>query len=186
MGSIFLVRHARAAPPGILAGRRDYALTAQGRMEAEALRRRLDGQVFSLVFSSPLRRCLETASILLCAAQNAPAPQLCPELAELSLGLREGRDKGWIMRRYPEVWAARGLDPAGCPPPEGESLKELAARVLPAFERIKAAARAADGNTLVVGHQAVNRVILAKERGIGLERALDIEQPPCALTRLEL
>jgi probable phosphoglycerate mutase len=181
---IYLVRHASAAPPGVLAGRADYALSAEGRGEAEELRLRLAGVSFGLAFSSPLKRALQTAAVLL-GGPPAGFVLTLPELAEISLGRWEGRSKAWIREHYPVQWAARGRDLLNYPPPGGESLAELAARVLPVFDRIRLAAAAAPGQTLVVAHQAVNRVILARLGGTALEKSPDIPQPPCALTVIE-
>ncbi|MDR0642298.1 MAG: histidine phosphatase family protein, partial [Treponema sp.] len=85
-------------------------------------------------------------------------------------------------------WAPRAAQSAGATrrvnhglarvaPPGGESFSDLAARVWPAFDRIVslAAGRGA-GRILVVAHQAVNRVILAREWGLPLKDALGIPQ----------
>jgi probable phosphoglycerate mutase len=81
------------------------------------------------------------------------------------------------------LWALRGENFLNSRPPLGESFRDLAKRVWPAFEKVKALAT---GNVLVVAHQAVNRVILARERNIPLTELLTIPQPTGALNILEV
>ena len=57
----------------------------------------------------------------------------------------------------------------------------MAKRVYPAFDLLAAAP---GRDILVVAHQAVNRVILARERGLPLSSALGIEQPYGAVTAI--
>ncbi|MDR2140751.1 MAG: histidine phosphatase family protein [Deltaproteobacteria bacterium] len=181
MRRIYLVRHGQAAPAGILAGQTDYPLTEAGRQEIEALRASLSDVKFDLALVSPLTRARQTLAIL---SDGVELPtRIEPGLSEISLGLWEGLTKTEIQARWPLHWAWRGKNLARNQAPGGESLEVLAQRVWPVFDRIKAAA---GEKTLVVAHQAVNRVILAREKGWPLEKALDIAQPTGALTILEI
>jgi probable phosphoglycerate mutase len=165
---------------------------------ARALGASLAGVRFDLAFSSPLARAVRTARLILEAGRPEvdggpgpggrpapPEPELVGDLREIGLGRWEGLDKDEARRLDPGLWLARGRDLASVPPPGGESFADLAARVWPAFDRI--AERLASGEAeriLVVAHQAVNRVILARERGIALDRVLEIGQPPGAVAVL--
>lgn len=183
---LYLFRHGAAAPPGILAGRRDYPLNEQGRRQAAYWREQCAGQAFSAAWCSPLLRARQSAAIILAGnPANVAQADVLPELAEVSLGLWEGLDKERIRARWPEIWEARGRDPAGVAPPQGESLLDLAARVLPVFAALceRTAAHAA---SLLVAHQAVNRVILARLLDLPPDAWRDIRQPPAALAILEL
>jgi broad specificity phosphatase PhoE len=128
-----------------------------------------------------MSRALETAQLI--AGPSWPNIIVEPALKEISLGLWEGLGKKVVQSLYPDFWEARGKNPDEVAPPEGESFADLAKRVIPAFERIAAFGREGT-SVLVVAHQGVNRVILARERGLNLSQILTINQPTCCLTLL--
>jgi broad specificity phosphatase PhoE len=67
--------------------------------------------------------------------------------------------------------------------PGGESLPDLVARAVPAFEAL--AARHAGGTVAVVAHGGSNRAILCHALGLGPERLLALGQDYAALSVLE-
>lgn len=183
---IYLFRHGRsAAPPGLMVGRSDFGLSDEGCLEARGWGERLSNISFDLAVSSPLRRARQTAELILGGRPDNPPLHIEPDLMEVSLGRWEGRSKDWVMRHYPQDWAARGRDLINHPPPGGESLAGLAARVWPALRRL---AREAAGHqcSLMVAHQAVIRVILARLPGSWPDNPLEIEVPPASLTILSV
>jgi probable phosphoglycerate mutase len=169
-------------------GASDPPLSAEARLEAAALAAALAGTDFGRVCSSPLARAVETARIVSLGAsgpsggRRAKEIELVEALREVSLGAWEGLTSAEARRGWPEIWKARGADPAGTGPPGGESLEDLAARVWPAFDLIAAGP---EENTLVVAHQAVNRVILAREAALPLSMALSLDQPYGAVAVIE-
>src|SRR5207248_5200912 len=85
---LFIVRHADAIPgedeiipSGIYD---DLPLSRIGREQAEALAERLANTHFDAMYSSPLRRCLETAAPL--AERLDLTPLTVPDLKEIRLG----------------------------------------------------------------------------------------------------
>jgi 2,3-bisphosphoglycerate-dependent phosphoglycerate mutase len=85
---IFIVRHADAIPDeeeiipsGIYD---DLPLSRVGRVQAQALAERLSGVSFDAIYSSPLRRCLETAAPL--AELLDMKPVIVEGLKEIRLG----------------------------------------------------------------------------------------------------
>lgn len=178
---LYLMRHAEAASGGTLAGQAEYPLTAAGERQAMAWRPFFAENPVAAAWASPLSRARQTAEL---ALGDARVPvTLVPELREISLGLWEGKSGAWAREHFPEAWAARGRDFCRAAPPGGESLLMLAARVLPAFRAILAEA-ARYPASLLVAHQAVNRVILADIAGTPLEDALSLPQDYAALTTL--
>ncbi len=183
---LYLVRHGQAATPGILAGQSDLPLLSEGEAEVRRLRDSLAGTIFTRAWSSPLTRAKQTAALLLEGnAANTREIEEIPGLREIRLGEWEGKSTDWVRQHYPQKWQARGNDFANTAPPGGESFAALAERVRPAFAAICAEARA-HAASLLVAHQAVNRVILADILGLPLSRLTDIPQPPAALTLLRL
>jgi 2,3-bisphosphoglycerate-dependent phosphoglycerate mutase len=85
---LFLIRHADAIPEedeinpsGIYD---DLPLSRTGRQQAQALTERLSGLSFDAMYSSPLRRCLETAAPL--AKSLGMTPIIAVGLKEIKLG----------------------------------------------------------------------------------------------------
>lgn len=85
---LFIIRHADAIPEAdeiIPSGiYDDLPLSRQGREQANALAQRLSKLSFNTIYSSPLRRCQETAAPLAKALRLTPI--LVPDLKEIRLG----------------------------------------------------------------------------------------------------
>jgi probable phosphoglycerate mutase len=85
---LFIVRHADAIPEGdeiIPSGiYDDLPLSSIGREQARALAGRLGSTSFNAIYSSPLKRCLETAAPL--AERLGLEPVIVANLAEIRLG----------------------------------------------------------------------------------------------------
>jgi probable phosphoglycerate mutase len=183
---LYLFRHGQAAPPGILAGRTEYPLSSEGEAQADRWRMALSDVTFGIARTSPLARARQTAARILSGnSANTRSLLPVPGLTEISLGEWEGKSKEWVRRTYPVEWEARGRDFVHVSPPGGESFAELADRVRPAFEALRSEA-AGHACSLLVAHQAVNRVILGTVLGLPLAEAVALAQPPGALTVLEI
>jgi probable phosphoglycerate mutase len=110
---LFLVRHGDALPPAdeIIPGGiyDDLPLTRRGREQAQALARRLSGLQFAAIYSSPLRRCQETAAPL--AERLSLTPILVPDLQEIRLGpLRPPPDDPHDLEALAQMLRERQMD----------------------------------------------------------------------------
>jgi probable phosphoglycerate mutase len=88
---VLVVRHGAVDPPapdGLVDGRSDPGLNARGRAQAEALRRRLAKESIVAVFTTQLRRSIETAAPIL--EVHAAQATVLPALDEVYLGEWEG------------------------------------------------------------------------------------------------
>jgi len=151
---LLLVRHAQSAwnAGRRFQGRADPELSERGRAQAEALQRALQGRGLTAVYSSPLRRALETAAI---AARHHGLPvNVLPELSELGLGRWEGVSVDEVIARDGERYHRWLRAPLDCPPPDGEPLPAVSDRVIAAMNRIISAHPGGD-ELLVVGHGGV-------------------------------
>jgi probable phosphoglycerate mutase len=119
-------------------GQFDSPLTAAGRMQAEAIARRLaaeDG--FELLVSSDLGRALETARAI--AHATGHEVNTDARLRERDWGAGEGLSYARIGERYPAAFRPdHEVDPDYAVP-GGESRRELHARVVAAFEELAGA-----------------------------------------------
>ena len=97
---IYLVRHGKTDKnkANVLQGRSDQPLNAEGIKEAEDAAKKLGSIKFSHVYSSPLRRAVETARILVPGFE----PTLDDRLMEMDYGPYEGAD---LKNPSPELTA---------------------------------------------------------------------------------
>ena len=108
------------------------------------------------VFSSPLTRAVQTAQAI-----GLPVTIL-DDLRELHAGQWDGLTFPQIRERYPEHYAARGLDPT-IPLPGAEDHAAGLARFRRAMEK---AARTAPGDLAVVAHGGIIAQFLQAVTGI--------------------
>lgn len=124
-----IIRHGRteANDNGIYIGRTDYPLSEKGIAE---LYSKMDEFVYpgvAKVYSSPLRRCTETAEILFPDKDI----QCIDNLIEMDLGKFDGKSADELID-LPEFkeWLKGGME---CAPPEGESVQDIQLRIFKAL-----------------------------------------------------
>jgi broad specificity phosphatase PhoE len=183
MGRIFLIRHGRPdwGDEPRYTGTTDLPLGDLGLRQAERLAESLAGEHFDAVYSTGMRRTDDTAAAL--ARERGLRVEPVAELSEIDFGEWEGLTTAEIQARWPDLFAARGRDPANVRCPGGENYRDLAARALPAFRSL--ARRHVGDSIAIIAHQAINRTILADVLGLPLERVRSIAQSPAALNRIE-
>jgi broad specificity phosphatase PhoE len=167
---IFLARHGETEwnVEHRLQGRADTRLTRRGEDQARALAELVRGLPLEAIYTSTLRRTIDTARPS--AAEHNLKPEARPELVEISYGVLEGctgADPDVEIRR---LWKARKADPLAFVAPGGESYAQLRDRVAPFVAEL--GRRHSGGTALVVGHRATNRVLVALLLGLGLDEAL--------------
>lgn len=125
---VWLIRHAAAAvPPGVTIGAGDPPLTAEGRAQSQRLAASLSTRPLARVWSSDLRRAVETASIV--AAPFGLTVATTPALRELDFGAWEGRVLGDLWHEDPDAARAWETDITATPDTFGESVRDLLRRV---------------------------------------------------------
>ncbi len=85
--------------------------------------------------------------------------------------------------RFPGEWDQRGRNISEYRPASGESFVDLAARVVPAFERLTAQP---EDPILIVGHAGVNRVLLCHVLGMPLHHLFRMRQDYGALNIIDV
>jgi broad specificity phosphatase PhoE len=136
-------------------GQADRPLTARGREQAEALAERLAHVELDAVYSSDLRRTLDTARAV--AERQGLDVQETSELREVDVGSWSGLTREEAEERFPDGF---GLWQAGFPGwDDGETYEAMTDRVLAAVERI--AHEHAGGRVLVVSHGGPIRALHA-------------------------
>ena len=149
---------------GRFCGRTDVPLSDVGRRQARLLALRLKPLLPDTLYSSPLRRALETATLI--GEVVGHEPVVDPRLTELNYGAWEGLSLEEIKRSGPAIYKAWNRDPGSLAPPQGESGVQLVERVMP-FLR-DAAQRHPGENVVVVCHKTVCRLLACHFMGVPL------------------
>ncbi|MBB5015737.1 histidine phosphatase family protein [Rehaibacterium terrae] len=181
---ILLARHGETAwnAEGRYQGQRDIPLSPVGEAQARALGERLAEVPIARAVASPLSRARRTAEIALGA--RAGLLVLDAGFAEIAHGDWEGKLASEIRAVDPERLRAWREDPESVRMPGGESLAEVMVRCWAAFERACEGLAEKDV-LLVVAHDAVNRLILARVLGLPIARLWSFRQAPTTLNLLE-
>ena len=131
-------------------GRTDIPLVEQGKEQAMAAGELLAGVTFAQILVSPLRRALETCMLAGCEGT------LDPDLMEWDYGTYEGLTSAQIREERPgwTLW--------GDGVPEGERAADVGRRV----DRVIELVRQTEGDTLLVAHGHVLRVLAARWLGL--------------------
>ncbi len=177
MPKLVLVRHGQSLWnfQNRFTGWVDVPLTETGEQEAERAGELLRGMHFDVAYTSALIRAQETLRIIM-ATSGIGAPIIRDAaLNERDYGDLAGLDKAATARRYGaeqvHIWR-RSFDVA---PPEGESLKDTAARTLPFFERAVLEDIRAGRDVLVVAHGNSNRSIVMRLDGLDEDAVTSLE-----------
>ncbi len=134
-------------------GRLNPPLSEAGRVEARARMTSLTGEV---VYSSPLRRAIETAQWV-----RGPLVVL-DDLTEISYGEWEGRTWSEIERDWPDLMERKQVDWFSVTPPGGESWEQVSERARRSLERIRCGPLPA----VVVAHFGFNAEFLRQAAGV--------------------
>lgn len=146
---ITVVRHGQSESnrSGLWQGQGDSPLSDEGRLQAGALKYRLQGRRYDLVMTSDLSRASDTGGLL------GYDPEIDPAWRELHIGTWEGRSREDVEADDGELLAAV-RDGQDVKLGGGESLYEFDARVIGAFEKLIARLDNHD-RALVVAHGGV-------------------------------
>ena len=157
--NMYLARHCESEynVQGRLGG--DAPLTARGTTQARALAAHFGRADIPYIFTSTRLRSSMTAAPVLEYHPDSTLVAL-PEFDEINAGVCEGMTYAEIKQKMPKEYAARSRDKYGYVYPGGEGYVSLKERVQRGFRKAMFLSGAAPG-VLIIGHQAINRVILS-------------------------
>jgi broad specificity phosphatase PhoE len=181
--TLYLIRHA-ATPanlqrPAKLQGcRSNPDLAPLGIRQAMATRDFLAIRPVDCIYSSPLRRALQTAEII--SEPQGIAPTTVEALTECDVGEWEGRSWEEIEAAEPEEFARYNADPAAYGYRGGENFQQVHDRAVRAMDEILS--RNEGATIVVVSHHIVNRIYLAGVLGLGPARARAVSLENCGIS----
>jgi broad specificity phosphatase PhoE len=167
-----LIRHGQTDwnVQGRWQGQADPPLNDRGREQAHHIAEYQSQLGFKALYSSDLRRALETAQIIGAELGLAVTPE--PRLREINLGQWQGMLSTDIEAQYPDEFRRWHEQPLSAQPPGGEDILTMAARVLEAFNEI--IARHPKQRIGVVSHELPIGVVLCRVAGLGLGHLRDL------------
>lgn len=180
MSELVLIRHGQSEwnRENRFTGWVDCCLSDAGVEEARKAGTALAGREFDVLYTSELRRAIDTAELLLDEMDHADLEtQRAWEINERFYGALTGRDKDEAREEFGEeqvhIWR-RSYD---IPPPGGESLEHTAERSVKYFEDEILPRVAAGESVLVSAHGNSLRAIVMAIEGLSREEVMGLELP---------
>lgn len=187
MNTIYLVRHGEntANLTREFSHRKiDYSLTPKGVLQAQQTAAFFRGRAIDAIYSSPLKRAVETAAII--GDALGMAPTIVEEFREVNVGALEGRppnDDDWIEHdRIVRAWLTG--QPELCFP-EGEDYHVLLGRMRSGLAL--ALAGRSHQRVIIVGHGGMFTFTLKDIcRDIDLETLMRQPSRNCSITEIDI
>ena len=188
--NLILVRHGQSEwnAKNLFTGWKDPGLTEQGVSEAKnagklILEQKID---FDVMYTSMLSRAQKTGDIILGILNHKEIPIIKNEaLNERHYGSLAGLNKDDARKKWGDeqvhIWR-RSFD---MPPPDGESLKDTADRVLPYFETEIMPKVISGSSILIAAHGNSLRALIMKLDSISSEDIVKLEIPTGAPIQYE-
>lgn len=169
---LFLLRHGATRlnlekPYRLQGSEVDESLAPLGIEQAAAAAQLLQAVPLRAVYSSPLKRAMETAHVV--SKPHALNVVALPDLREGSVGRWENRTWDDIKATEPEAYQRFIDNPGEHGYAGGENFTQVLKRVRPVLHELL---QKHQGQSIaVVGHQIVNRVLSADLLGLGMTQA---------------
>ena len=178
---LILVRHGLSSfnKEGRIQGRTDHStLTEEGQAQAVAAGRTLSSIPIDVIYSSPLKRALETSRIIINQLQKKLEPIFTEDLLEVDLDDWSGLTKDELRKLYPEKLSAWEKEPKdlSIERKDGtsfEPVKELLAQAENFLKKLFKDHSKGDKTILIVAHNVILRCLILKlirEPSMGFRR----------------
>lgn len=179
MTTVLLVRHGLTAMTGpILAGwTPGLHLDERGTRQAQDLSARLAGVTLAAVVSSPLERCVDTATAVL--GSRELAVEVDDRLGECRYGDWTGAELKTLAKD--PLWKVVQAHPSAVTFPGGEALRTVQARAVDAV-RDWNTRLGADATWVACSHGDVIKAVVADALGLHLDHFQRIQVDPCSVT----
>jgi broad specificity phosphatase PhoE len=158
-------------------GLADIGLSKLGIRQAEATSTHLANFPVNKIYTSPLRRARQTASII--ADPHKLEPVLLNGIADIDFGKFQGLSFAEAEEKYPEIFRQWMITPHLVTLPEGENLAGVRKRSTSALNEI---IDASAGETIIfVSHKVVINILICYYLGMEDSQFRKIEQDNCAV-----
>lgn len=178
MAYLILVRHGQSAwnAEGLWTGLTDISLNDAGHEEAQRAAEAIEGIRIDIGFTSALKRAHETMDDILASLGQKDVPVIKhPALNERDYGSLTGKNKWQVRDEYGEDQWLKWRRSWDYPVPEGETLKDVHARVVPYFRQAILPELKAGKNVIVTAHGNSLRALVKHLEGISDESIPSLE-----------
>jgi broad specificity phosphatase PhoE len=182
---IIVVRHGQTEwnKKDIFRGRKDIPLDESGKKQAMLTAGRIAEMGLSVkaVYASPLHRAVETAQQIARIYGLKVIPK--NELIEFDCGEWEGHCVEEVKKKYPQIYTDWLNHPEKLVIPGAESLEQVTKRVQVA---VKSILKEAQGDTVIVTHKVINKVVIGCLMGWDQDHFWKLEQDLAAINIIEI
>lgn len=168
-GTVILVRHGETAwnKESRFLGQSNPGLNEKGEIQAQAAADVLMNEDIDLIFSSDLRRALQTAEAI--AGTHQMPVRVITSLREINFGDWEGLTFDILQSRYPALCSEWIKNPWAVRIPGGETAEEVRCRVAEAWNAIVLIA-AGRKTVVIVAHGGPLRILMCQLTGVDPSR----------------
>jgi broad specificity phosphatase PhoE len=179
MAKLILARHGETLwnVKKIYRGRMDVSLDDAGIRQARLLGKYLSNWELEAIYSSPLRRAVDTANII--ASYQKVGIQVAEGLTDFDYGEWQSLPEQEVKRLYPTVLNDWLNNPHKVRMPGGESLEDVRRR---AMEVVDHALSRYQGSVVLVSHRVVNKVLICSLLGLDNSHFWNIKQDVGGIT----
>lgn len=183
---LYLIRHGAtehnlAKPPRLQGSGVDGPLSETGREEARRVAAVLSERNLSAIFSSPMKRAIETAEAV--AQPHSLELATVESLREINVGSWEDRTWEEIQQNDADAYWRFKKNPAEHGYTGGENLAQLLERVEPTLTELL---QTHIGQEIaVVTHSMVNRVLVGASMGLSVAQSYKLQQANCGLNVIQ-
>jgi len=163
-------------------GSADIPLSDKGRAQARRVASMLEDKPLDAIYSSPLRRALDTANAV--ALSHGLEVRVVDDLQEINVGEWSGKTWTEIRATWPDLEKRWSADPySSDAPPGGEHYRDFQSRCIRALDEIAAAHTDSD-QVAVVCHGGVIRAVMNELLGLVWNTRGKIYALNCSITRM--
>jgi broad specificity phosphatase PhoE len=182
MTEVILVRHGETEwnVEEIYRGRIDVELSEAGMKQAQLLGRYLGNLKLDAIYSSPLKRAVDTANILT-QYQNV-AVQVTDGLMDLNCGEWQGLSDKQVKKLYPVLHEQWRVNPHLVEMPGGERLEDVRERAMAVVDEVVSKH---SGSIALVSHRVVNKVLICALLGLDNSHFWNVKQDVCGITTFD-
>jgi probable phosphomutase (TIGR03848 family) len=183
MTVVLIVRHGLTSSTGkaLTGWMPGVSLDDRGQAQAAAVASRLSALPLTAIVSSPLERCVQTATVIAAAQPSGEQVQIDDRLGECKYGDWTGQPLRKLARD--PLWKVVQAHPSAVtfPGPDGESMTAMQQRAVAAV-RDWNTRLGTDATYLICSHGDVIKAILADALGMHLDMSQRIQVDPCSLS----
>jgi len=179
MVKLILARHGETVwnVEKIYRGRTDVNLDEVGIKQAELLGKHLSNWELETIYSSPLRRAIDTANII--ARYQKIGVHIAEGLIDFDYGEWQSLPEQRAKRLYPTLHDEWHNNPHKVRMPGGESLEDVKKR---AIKVVNAVLSEYQGSIVLVSHRVVNKVLICSLLGLDNSYFWNIKQDVGGIT----